>query len=127
MADVTHTTTPLASVASASRSLQQSVAGRFATVALSIGLLWTAASVLTRTAHEQRVTRAATAAARAASAAQDNRRDDAVALLREAVSLEPGEPAFRLSLAKALVAVGRADEAEPYVREVLRVQPVNGE
>ena len=127
MADVAHSTTPLASIASVSRSLQQSVAWRFATVALFIGILWAAASFLTRKAHEQRVTRAQTAATRAATATADGQRDVAVALFREAVGLEPRQPEYRLSLAKVLVAVGRPAEAEPYVQEVLRQQPVNGE
>ena len=127
MADVTQTTTPLASITSASRSLQQSVTGRFVAVVLCIGVLWAAASHLTRTAHEQRVARAKAAATRAASAAAGGRRDDAVALLREAVGLEPRQADYRLSLARTLVAVGRPAEAEPYVQEVLRQQPVNGE
>src|SRR5436190_23153972 len=113
MAEVTHTTTPRASLAGASRSLRQTVPWRFATVALFIGVLWAAASFLTRTAHDQRVTRAEAAAARGASAAAAGRRDDAVALLREAVGLEPRHPDYRLALAKALVAVGRPAEAEP--------------
>jgi thioredoxin-like negative regulator of GroEL len=127
MADVTRTTTPLASLASASRSLQHSVTGRFVTVALFIGVLWAAASFLARTAHDQRVTRAEAAATRAAGAAAEGRRDDAVALFREAVGLQPRQADYRLSLAKALVAAGRPAEAEPYVQEVLRQQPVNGE
>jgi tetratricopeptide (TPR) repeat protein len=127
MGEVTHTTTPLASLAGASRALQQTITWRFATIALVIAALWTAASFLTRRAHDQRVTRAEAAVARAAFAATEGRRDDAVALYREAVGLEPHRPGYRLSLAKALVAVGRPAEAEPYVQEVLRQEPVNGE
>ena len=127
MGEVTHTTTPLASLAAASRALRQTITWRFATVVLSIAALWVAASFLTRRAHDQRVTRAETAVARAAFAATEGRRDDAVALYREAVGLEPHQPGFRLSLAKALVAVGRPTEAEPYVQEVLRQEPVDGE
>lgn len=124
---MTHSTTPLASIAGASRSFRQSVTWRFATVASFIGILWIAASYLTALAHEQRVTRAQASAARAASAAAVGDRDEAVALLRAAVGLAPRQPEYRLSLAKALVAIGRPTEAEPYVQEVLRQQPVNGE
>src|SRR6478752_5791051 len=112
MAEVTHATTPSSSLAGSPRSLRQSVTWRFVTVTLFIGVLWAAASFLTKTAHDQRVSRAEAAATRAASAATAGRRDDAVALFREAVGLEPRHPEYRLSLAKALVAVGRPAEAE---------------
>ena len=114
LADVTH-------------ALRHSVTWRVVTVGLSIALLWTAASVLARTAHDQRVRRADTAVAGAAAAGADGRRETAVALLREAIALEPHRPEYRLALAKALVTVGRPAEAEPYVQEALRQQPVNGE
>jgi predicted Zn-dependent protease len=123
MAEGTHTTTPLTPIANAPRALQPSVAWRFVAVVSCIAMLWTAASVLTRSAHRQRVTRAEAAAA----AAADAQPAEAVALLREAVGLDPGQSDYRLSLAKALVAVGRPAEAESYVQEVLRQQPVNGE
>ena len=127
MAEVTHAATPPTSLASVLQSLRHTVPWRFATVALLIGILWAAASFLTRTAHDQRVTRAKAAATRATAAVSGGQRDDAVALFREAVGLEPRHPDYRLALAKALVAVGRPAEAEPYVQEVLRQQPVNGE
>ena len=127
MAEVTHATTPPTSLSSAIQSLRHTVPWRFATVALLIGILWAAASFLSRTAHDQRVTRANAAATRATAAVLTGQRDEAVALFREAVGLEPRQSGYRLSLAKALVAVGRPSEAEPYVQEVLRQQPVNGE
>ena len=127
MGEVTQTTTPLASLAGASRALQQTITWRFIAVALSITALWACASFLTRRAHEQRVARAETAVARAAFADAEGRRDDAVTLFREAVGLEPHQAGYRLALAKALVAVGRPAEAEPYVQEVLRQEPVDGE
>jgi predicted Zn-dependent protease len=65
--------------------------------------------------------------ARAAAATAAGQGDAAVGLLREAVALEPHRPEYRLSLAKALVTVGRPAEAEPYVQEALRQHPVNGE
>lgn len=127
MAEVTPTTTSFSALTDATRSLGQTVTWRFVIVILCLAALWGAASFLTRTAHEQRVTRAEAAAALAAFAQAGGRREDAVALYREAASLEPRQPGYRLALAKALVAVGRPTEAEPYVREVLRLDPVNGE
>lgn len=87
--------------------LRATVSWRVVAVGLSIVLLWSAASVLARTAHDQRVQRATTAMVRSAAA------EAAVALLREVVALEPHRPEYRLSLAKALVTSGRPAEAEP--------------
>lgn len=96
-------------------------------VALVVIALWAAASVLARTAHHERVERAALAMAAGTAAVGAGRGTEAVALLRDAVALDPLRPEYRLELGKALFVVGRLEEAEPYVYEVLRRTPVDGE
>ena len=89
--------------------------------------LWIGAALLSRASHDQRVRRGQRAAAQAADALRAGRPAEAVRALRDAVAFEPDRAAYRLALAKALVASGQPAEAEPYVHEALRQQPVDGE
>ncbi|MCC6161729.1 MAG: tetratricopeptide repeat protein [Acidobacteria bacterium] len=102
-------------------------AARLATVLVLVLLLWVAASVLTRTAHDQRTRRVARAAGAGERALADGHPEAAASALREAVGLEPDRADHRLALARALVAGGHDREALPYVNEVLRQAPVDGE
>lgn len=100
---------------------------RFAIVVLATAALWAVASLLARAAHDQRILRGERAAAAGEAALAAGRVPQAVAALREAVVLEPDRSGYRLALARALVAEGRNREALPYVNEVLRRSPVDGE
>jgi tetratricopeptide (TPR) repeat protein len=100
---------------------------RVAVVGLVLLCLWGAASWLARTAHHQRLQRGARAAATGIADLESGRVAQAVASLREAVVLEPDHADYRLALAKALVAQDRDREAEPYLLDVLRRDPVRGE
>lgn len=98
-----------------------------AAVSVVLVVLWIAAVLLSRAAHEQRERRGERAAARAAAALRQDDAPAAVRHLRDAVALEPKRAGYRLALAKALVAVGQASEAQPYVYEALRQDPVDGD
>lgn len=100
---------------------------RLVAVVVATAGLWTAASVLSRAAHQQRLLRGERAATSGDTALAAGRVSLAVSSLREAVALEPDRPEYRLALAKALVAQGRNKEALPYVNDVLRQEPVHGE
>ena len=100
---------------------------RVAVVGLVLLCLWGAASWLARTAHHQRLQRGARAAATGIADLESGRVAQAVASLREAVVLEPDHADYRLALARALVAQDRDREAEPYLLDVLRRDPVRGE
>lgn len=100
---------------------------RLGAVLLVTAALWAAASLLARAAHEQRLLRGQHAAASGEHALAAGRVSQAIADLREAVVLEPDRPAYRLALARALVAGGRNKDAIPYVNDVLRQSPVDGE
>ena len=100
---------------------------RLVAVVVATAGLWTAASVLSRAAHQQRLLRGERAASSGDAALAAGRVPLAVTSLREAVALEPDRPEYRLALAKALVAQGHNREALPYVNDVLRQEPVHGE
>jgi tetratricopeptide (TPR) repeat protein len=100
---------------------------RLATVLVATAALWGVASLLARAAHDQRLVRGERAVASGENALAAGRLPQAIAHLREAVVLEPDRPAYRLALARALVADGRNKEALPYVNDVLRQAPVDGE
>lgn len=117
---------PWMRLADGMRGLGGSRAWRAMTLAVVVGLLWTAATVLARAAHDQRLYRAGEAARRAATATGAGQHAAAVSHLREAVALDPQQPGYRLNLARALVALGKPAEAEPYVLDTLRQQPVDG-
>lgn len=96
-------------------------------VSVVLVVLWTMATVLARTAHEQRTIRGARAAAEGLAALREGEPDRAVAALREAVVLQPDQADYRLDLAKALVAKKHDREAEPYLHDVLQRDPIRGE
>ena len=94
---------------------------------LATTVLWGAATLLARAAHEQRIRRGERAAAAGEAALEAGRLSEAAIALREAVVLEPDHPAYRLALARTLVAQGLNTEALPYVNDVLRQSPVDGQ
>lgn len=100
---------------------------KLAGVLLATAVLWGVATMLARAAHEERIRRGERAAASGEAALEAGRLPQAVADLREAVVLEPDRPAFRLTLARALMAQGLNKEALPYVHDVLRQSPVDGQ
>lgn len=100
---------------------------RLVAVIAATTVLWGLATLLSRRAHGERVERGARAAATGEAALGEGQLPLAVSALREAVVLEPDRPAYRLALARALVATGLDKEALPYVNDVLRHSPVDGE
>ncbi len=76
--------------------------------------------------HERKAARAARAAGAGREATTAGHTDAAVSRLREAVALAPDRFDYRLALGQALLASGRATEAETYVRDGLREDPVHG-
>ncbi|BCS34968.1 hypothetical protein TBR22_A41940 [Luteitalea sp. TBR-22] len=94
--------------------------------AILVGL-WLAAGALSGAAHQQRHRRSTQLGAEGSIALEQGRHGEAAYLLRQAVALEPDDPALRLTLGKALAGLDRPQEALPYVKDVLAADPVNGE
>lgn len=101
--------------------------GRLLMVALAMAGLWVSATLLAGEYHERQAERARTAVEAGRALTTAARLPQAAAAFRTAVALEPDEPAYRLSLAKALVGLDRMDEAERYLQDVLRVDATNGD
>ncbi len=55
--------------------------------------------------------------------ALQERYDEAIAELREAIRLSPNDAWLKLGIARVLVIAGRAEEAEPLVHEAMRLNP----
>jgi tetratricopeptide (TPR) repeat protein len=100
---------------------------RIALVGLTVVGLWTAATFLAREAQARRLAQGIRAAELGRTSLEAGHAALAAEHFREAVALEPDRRDYRLSLARSLVALRQVDEAEPYLRDVLREDPVNGE
>lgn len=100
---------------------------RLLAVSAATAMLWAMATLLARQAHDERLRRGQRAAAAGEASLASGQLSQAVVDLREAVVLEPDRQSYRLALARALVAEGRDKEALPYVNDVLRQSPVDGE
>jgi len=59
--------------------------------------------------------------------AQQDRGPEAIEQLRNALSISPGNPRYRLALGLELVKIDRGDEGGVYLREVLKTDPTNPE
>jgi predicted Zn-dependent protease len=100
---------------------------RLTLVALTVAALWAAATLLADASHRQRSLQSRRAAANGLEHLARRAPDAAAEQFREAVALDPDEPAYRLNLARALLALDRVAEAEFYLRDVLAAEPVHGE
>src|SRR5579862_4340467 len=101
--------------------------GLIATIAATIGILWSADLFLARIENLEMRTEARHDAEAAQTALAQGRTDDAVALFRKAHAMERDNQRYSLHLAEALIADNKLEEAQSILGDVLERYPNDGE
>lgn len=97
-----------------------------AVVAVVLALVATFTASLTSFYKHTRASRAAAEYARGQSLAAEGKVDEALDHLRASLALDRGRREYQLGLSTLLLSARRLDEADAYLRGVLRADPVSG-
>ncbi len=107
-------------------SLATEPPGLYVLVALAMALLMTATGLATRAFNAERDERARSHFEHAQQSAGGGDHARAVTELREALVLDRGNPRYQLALATSLYDLGRLQEAESYLVDLLARDPTSG-
>ncbi|MDE3156169.1 MAG: tetratricopeptide repeat protein [Acidobacteriota bacterium] len=98
----------------------------YTAVILFLVLFFVGTTFLARSYRSERQTRADYHFSLGQKLAAEGHQAEALEQYRTALSLEPGTPRFQLAIALVLVDLGRLDNAESHLQDLLQADPTNG-